>query len=38
MKTGRKLHWDPVRERFHHDDEANSMLSRPQRFPYVMSQ
>jgi predicted dehydrogenase len=38
MKTGRKLHWDPVRERFHNDDEANSMLSRPQRFPYVMSQ
>jgi predicted dehydrogenase len=38
MKTGRRLHWDPVRERFHNDDEANSMLSRPQRFPYVMSQ
>jgi predicted dehydrogenase len=38
MKTGRRLHWDPVRERFHNDDEANSMLSRPQRFPYMMSQ
>src|ERR1039458_7401443 len=38
MKTGRRLHWDPVRERFHNDDEANSMLSRPQRFPYIMSQ
>jgi hypothetical protein len=38
MKTGRKLHWDPVRERVHNDDEANSLLSRPQRFPYVMSQ
>ena len=37
MKTGRRLHWDPVRERFKNDDEANSMLSRPQRFPYVMS-
>jgi len=37
MKTGRRLHWDPVKERFHNDDEANSMLSRPQRFPYVMS-
>jgi predicted dehydrogenase len=37
MKTGRRLHWDPVRERFHNDDEANSMLSRPQRFPYIMS-
>ena len=30
--------WDPVKERFHNDDEANSMLSGPQRFPYVMSQ
>ncbi|MGA3161664.1 MAG: hypothetical protein ABSC77_10640 [Terracidiphilus sp.] len=38
MKTGRRLHWDPVRERFRNDDEANSLLSRPQRFPYVMSQ
>ncbi|MFY9852320.1 MAG: gfo/Idh/MocA family oxidoreductase, partial [Terracidiphilus sp.] len=37
MKTGRRLHWDPVRERFHNDDEANSMLTRPQRFPYVMN-
>lgn len=34
MKVGRKLYWDPVRERFRNDDEANSMLSRPQRFPY----
>lgn len=34
MKTGRKLHWNPVLERFHNDDEANAMLSRPQRFPY----
>lgn len=34
MKTGRKLYWDPVRERFRNDDEANSMLRRPQRFPY----
>jgi predicted dehydrogenase len=37
MKTGRRLHWDPVRERFKNDDEANSMLSRPQRFPYIMN-
>lgn len=34
MKLGRKLYWDPVRERFKNDDEANSMLSRPQRYPY----
>ena len=34
MKLGRKLHWDPRTERFRNDDEANSMLSRPQRAPY----
>jgi myo-inositol 2-dehydrogenase / D-chiro-inositol 1-dehydrogenase len=34
MKLGRKLFWDPVREKFINDDEANSMLSRPQRYPY----
>jgi predicted dehydrogenase len=36
MKTRRPLHWDPVRERFKNDDEANAMLSRPQRWPYVI--
>jgi predicted dehydrogenase len=34
MKLPRKLYWDPVNERFKNDDEANAMLSRPQRFPY----
>jgi predicted dehydrogenase len=34
MKTKRRLHWDPERERFNKDDEANAMLSRPQRSPY----
>ncbi len=34
MKLGRKLNWDPDKERFTDDDEANSMLSRPQRAPY----
>jgi predicted dehydrogenase len=34
MKTKRKLSWDPLRERFRNDDEANAMLSRPQRWPY----
>jgi len=34
MKTGRKLAWDPVKERFKNDDAANAMLSRPQRAPY----
>jgi myo-inositol 2-dehydrogenase/D-chiro-inositol 1-dehydrogenase len=34
MKVGRKLYWDPDNEKFVNDDEANSMLSRPQRAPY----
>lgn len=36
MKTKRKLYWDPARERFKNDDEANAMLSRPQRPPYAV--
>jgi predicted dehydrogenase len=34
MHTGRRLQWDPVKEQFVNDPEANSMLSRPQRAPY----
>jgi len=34
MKLPRKLHWDPLNERFQNDDEANSMLSRSQRYPW----
>jgi hypothetical protein len=34
MKAKRHLYWDPVKERFPNDDEANAMLSRPQRAPY----
>ncbi len=37
MKLKRKLYWNPEKECFRNDDEANSMLSRPQRKPYVMS-
>jgi hypothetical protein len=37
MKLKRKLHWDPTRERFKNDDEANAMLSRPQRWPYAIN-
>ena len=37
MKLKRKLHWDPVTERFRNDDEANAMLSRPQRAPYSVA-
>ncbi len=34
MKTGRTLAWDPVRERFVGDEEADRMLSRPERSAY----
>ncbi|MFO7303887.1 MAG: Gfo/Idh/MocA family oxidoreductase [Gammaproteobacteria bacterium] len=34
MKLGRPLTWDPQAERFIDDEEANSMLSRPERAPY----
>lgn len=37
MKTRRKLHWDPVKERFVKDEDANRYLSRPQRAPYILS-
>ena len=36
MKLKRKLYWDPERERFKNDDEANTRLSRPQRPPYAL--
>ncbi len=34
MKLGRKLHWNPEKEIFSNDAEANNMLKRSQRFPY----
>ncbi len=34
MHLGRPLRWDPERERFVDDDEANRWLSRPQRAGY----
>jgi myo-inositol 2-dehydrogenase / D-chiro-inositol 1-dehydrogenase len=34
MKTGRKLKWDPKKEKFIGDEAANAMLSRRQRAPY----
>lgn len=36
MKLPRKLKWDPLNERFIDDDEANGMLNRPHRFPYLI--
>ena len=38
MKLGRKLHWDPVKEEFIGDAEANSMRSRLERKPYGVGQ
>lgn len=34
MKLKRKLHWDPDRERFINNDEANRLLSKPLRSPW----
>jgi hypothetical protein len=34
MTLRRRLFWNPNPERFRNDDEANTMLSRPQRYPY----
>ncbi len=34
MKVPRTLHWDPIRERFRNDDDANALLSRPPRAPW----
>ena len=37
MKLDRKVYWDPVKEQFGNNDaEANAMLSRPQRSPYIV--
>ncbi len=37
MKVKRKVYWDPAKERFKNDDEANAMLSRPQRPAYAVT-
>jgi hypothetical protein len=36
MRLNRKLHWDPARELFVDDAEANRMLSRPMRAPWSL--
>jgi predicted dehydrogenase len=35
MKLNRKVYWDPQAEKFKNDAEANAMLARKQRRPYV---
>ncbi len=34
MRLGRKLHWDPVREEFVDDAQANAMTRRAMRSPW----
>lgn len=36
MKLGRPLQWDPQREQFLNDDQANAMLDYPHREPWVI--
>ena len=36
MKLDRKLFWDPMNERFKNDDEANALLNRQHRYPYLV--
>jgi predicted dehydrogenase len=37
VRLGRKLKWDPKKEQFIGDKEANSMVARPMRKPYAYS-
>lgn len=37
LRLGRRLEWDPQRELFVGDEEANSMLARAQRDPYKIA-
>jgi len=34
IRTGRKVHWDPVKEEFPGDDEANRLVNIPMRAPW----
>lgn len=36
LRLGRPLQWDPRRERFVKDDQANAMMSRPARAPWSL--
>ncbi len=37
MKLNRKVYWNPEKEQFTNDEEANKMLSRTQREPYAIA-
>ena len=36
LKLGRRVRWDPQRERFINDPEADRLLSRPMRSPWYL--
>ena len=36
MRLGRKLRWNPEREEFVGDDEANRLLARSMRAPWTL--
>lgn len=36
LRLGRKIHWDSVNEQFVGDDEANRLLDRPMRSPWIV--
>jgi hypothetical protein len=36
MLLGRELNWDPVKERFVNDSEADLMISRNMRSPWTL--
>jgi myo-inositol 2-dehydrogenase/D-chiro-inositol 1-dehydrogenase len=34
MRLGRRVNWDPEKERFINDEEADRLLARPMRSPW----
>jgi hypothetical protein len=38
LQLGRKLRWDPDKERFIDDDSANALLRRPMRRPWTLAE
>ncbi|MHC4106264.1 MAG: gfo/Idh/MocA family oxidoreductase, partial [Planctomycetota bacterium] len=36
IRLGRKLRWNPEKEQFINDEQANRMLSRPMRSPWYL--
>jgi hypothetical protein len=36
IRLGRKLKWNPEKERFFNDEAANRLLARPMRYPWSL--